>query len=668
MRLPTLARLLLPWLAPCLVAGGAVAAEPVGSRFVYLDERDPYYPHLHFPKLTTPMWVGEPGVEAVVILSIDDMGRTPRHPAAQTPEDYERFLAPVAARLQKIDGRAPVTIFTCQAHPANPCLQRFLKQGMSIDVHTVSHPVPLLRTRTAAVPGEESLRPAVRDVVDCVENLSEIPNNRVVACRIPGCDAQNTNSPRIYTEVLPRRTRDGKFLVADSSVFQYFTSADESVPRGLTVQPDGRERFAKFITGIPQTRHFTNHIADYPYPYVIDRLLWEFPVVVPADSHGVHAYKANSPRTVEDWKQALDVVVRKQGLYTLCFHPIGYIKAEQVAELVDYADRIYGKRVKFLNCREVCDRLTKNLLDGEPLRSATGADNGVRLLDVNGDGYLDVVIANPKRRQTRVWRPQTRTWKTTDFPVPLVSDEQAARSRPAGVRFFTASRTGQAGLAVATPERTGVYYFAENGWVPAPRLPAEVDGRKLYIAENGWVPAPRLPAEVDGRKLYTAVNGVDRGVRFRDLNGDGCSDLLVNNEAQNAVFFWRPAARRWERAGFALPEKGCLVDEAGADQGLRFVDLDGDGGDDLMLSNDRRYWIYLYEGPAKGWSKQVVRGKAGGPGALPAIVYRGAINGVWFRSGVMVQMNEFTAKNREYTELRPFDRLLQGTAGNTSPR
>jgi hypothetical protein len=46
---------------------------------------------------------------------------------------------------------------------------------------------------------------------------------------------------------------------------------------------------------------------------------------------------------------------------------------------------------------------------------------------------------------------------------------------------------------------------------------------------------------------------------------------------------------------------------------------------------------------------------------LPAIVYRGAINGVWFRSGVMVQMNEFTAKNREYTELRPFGRLLKGT-------
>ena len=40
------------------------------------------------------------------------------------------------------------------------------------------HAVPLLRARGAAAPGEESLRPAVRDVVDCLENLNGIPSNR----------------------------------------------------------------------------------------------------------------------------------------------------------------------------------------------------------------------------------------------------------------------------------------------------------------------------------------------------------------------------------------------------------------------------------------------------------------------------------------------------------
>ena len=50
-----------------------------GNRLTYLDDpADPYYVNRDFPKLTTPMWVGEEGVDAVIILSIDDM----REPAA----------------------------------------------------------------------------------------------------------------------------------------------------------------------------------------------------------------------------------------------------------------------------------------------------------------------------------------------------------------------------------------------------------------------------------------------------------------------------------------------------------------------------------------------------------------------------------------------------------
>ena len=42
----------------------------------YLHENDPWYPHTNFPKLTTPQWVGEEGVDAVVVLAIDDMRDT----------------------------------------------------------------------------------------------------------------------------------------------------------------------------------------------------------------------------------------------------------------------------------------------------------------------------------------------------------------------------------------------------------------------------------------------------------------------------------------------------------------------------------------------------------------------------------------------------------------
>lgn len=617
----------------------AAADDRVGSRFAYLDTLDPYYPDLATAKLTTPMWVGEEGVDAVVQLSIDDMGRS-NSPfklmaLAKSPPFYYQFLQPTIERLQKIDGRAPISIYTLQADRGDAWLQRMLQEGLSIEAHTFSHPVPYFRTDPSG--RGDSLEWCIRDFLDCVAGLKVASGRSPVAWRMPGCDARNTTSPRFYTEVFPRRTGTGEFLAMDSSIFMVFTSADQTLPRDRVLDGEGRERFGRFVTGIPFTKQFVNTVINYPYPYVINGLLWELPPVMPGDAHGVHAYQAGSPRVVEDWQRALDLVVSKQGLQTICFHPHGYCLPAHPAALVDYADRAYGRRVKFLNCREILDRLTTNLLAGTPLRSATGADNGVRLIDVNGDGFLDVVIGNSHRQITRVWQPAEQRWRETPLPVALVTKEDGARSEPTGVRFFTAAPDGRAGLALATAQRAAVWHFENGRWV-------EQKGR--------------LPAEADGAPLFTARDGVDRGVRFRDLDGDGYSDLIVNNDTQNAVFLWNPAAAQWRQASFALPTPGCVVDAHGADQGLRFVDLDADGDDDLVLSNEREYWVRTFAGPARGWANRTVAGKASDPRALPAITRNGELMGVWFHSGAMIQANEFNAKKPDLIERRLFSELL----------
>jgi hypothetical protein len=631
-----------PLLLLALLSASAFAVEKSGSRFAYLDERDPYYPGLGSAKLTTPMWVGEDGVEAVVQLSIDDMGRL--EPAfrlmsyAKSPQFYYQFLQQAIERLRRIDGRAPISIYTLQAQADDPWFQRMLKEGLSIEAHTFTHPVPFLR-RDPSTMSEESLEWCIRDFTDCVAGLSTALGTPPVAWRMPGCDARNTTSPRFYSEVFPRRTATGDFLAMDSSIFTVFTSADASLPRDLVLDGEGRERFHRFTTGIPFTKLYVNSVPNYPYPYVINGLLWELPAAMPGDAHGVHAYGMGNTQVLGDWQRALDVTVLKQGLHTICFHPHGYSLPESIAGLVDYADRTYGKRVKFLNCREIIDRLTKNALGGTPLRSATGADNGVRLLDVNGDGFLDVVIGNSQRQLTRVWQPKEKRWLETPLPLALVSGETTPRSTATGARFFTAAADGRAGLAIATAGQRGVWHFENNQWV------------KQTTA---------LPAEADGEPLLTARDGIDLGVRFRDLDGDGLSDLIVNNDTQNAVFLWQPASSRWQRAPFSLPEKNCLVDAHGTDLGLRFIDLDADGDDDLILSNERHYWVRTFDGPAKGWSTLARSGKATDANAIPMITKQGELMGVWFHSGKMAQVNEFTAQGRN-DNLRhlDFQALLQ---------
>src|SRR5882672_4248954 len=107
------------------------------NRLVYLDENDAYYVSRTFPKLTTPEWIGEEGVEAVIVLAVDDMREAPK---------YETFLRPILDRLKKIDGRAGVTIMTNKIDPTLPKLQEWLKEGVSLEVHTIDHPYPLFNS------------------------------------------------------------------------------------------------------------------------------------------------------------------------------------------------------------------------------------------------------------------------------------------------------------------------------------------------------------------------------------------------------------------------------------------------------------------------------------------------------------------------------------------
>jgi hypothetical protein len=113
--------------------GGRPSA--LGNRLTHLDVDDPFHAGLDSSRLTTPQWVGEPGVEAVVILAIDDL---------RDPMRYESFLRPLLERLKRIDGRAPVSIFCNALDPAHPQFAAWSKEGLSLEVHTLSHPCPLL--------------------------------------------------------------------------------------------------------------------------------------------------------------------------------------------------------------------------------------------------------------------------------------------------------------------------------------------------------------------------------------------------------------------------------------------------------------------------------------------------------------------------------------------
>jgi len=565
-----------------------------GNRLVHLDDSSPFYPHRDFPKLITPQWVGEDGVEAIVTLGIDDMNAAAR---------YENFLRPILERLKKIDGRASVSILTCRIAPDDPQVQKWLKEGVTIEVHTLTHPCPLLH--------QGKFEQAANVVHGGVDLLSQIKGNVPVAYRMPCCDSMNSLSPRFFAEIF-NKTSDGvRFLKIDTSVFNITTAKDKSLPREWVVDKDGNPRFNKYLPrkpkpGLRTMESYMGTIEDYPYPFVINRLCWEFPCTVPSDWEAQNLIGNQKPQMLEDWKRALDVTVKKKGTMNLVFHPHGWASTKQLVELVDYADKTYGKKVKFLNFRECADRLEKHLLQGGSLRDAKGGDAGVRVLDLNADGFMDVVI--PAKKLTRVWDAKAGKW--IESPLPF---------DPRGLSAGVLDKSNTASFHDPTGT---VWTFRDKVWLKTAITPAS-----------------------------------DRTGRLRDVDNDGIAEWLGKR-----IHKWDPSKRLWIAQAHVVPGAVHLNDPA-----IRFVDLNADGYDDILFSDKTRWGIYLWEqrvnaglGWRPGWSYVVAEGLREDPLALPMISRGGEHpnNGAWIHSNHIWWQNEYTANLPDVVDRRSFKQLV----------
>ena len=78
---------------------------------------------------------------------------------------------------------------------------------------------------------------------------------------------------------------------------------------------------------------------------------------------------------------------------------------------------------------------------------------------------------------------------------------------------------------------------------------------------------------------------------------------------------WSDAERALEENSRSRCPTGPSISSDGGRprRGLRFVDLDEDGRDDVVFSNDEGYGVYLFDSMTNGWTRQVPPGKAGDP-------------------------------------------------------
>lgn len=275
-------------------------------------------------------------------------------------------------------------------------------------------------------------------------------------------------------------------------------------------------------------------------------------------------------------------------------------------------------------------------------KSSQGAD-GVRLLDVNSDGLMDIATGweeggiiraylHPKRGQEKKIWPVVTVGKVKspedavfidinkDGAVDLVSScEGSNRSMfihwaPESEKDYLDEKKWQ---TVAIPVTKG-----KQSWMYA--LPMQIDGENsddLIVSSKGkgasvsWLQAPKDPHNLNAWKLHKLQDaGWIMSLISIDMNHDGHKDVLVSDRrgpARGVYWLKYPGIKEAKNLS-----KWSRHNIGGSDREIKFIstgDLDGDGSIDVIAIDTKS--VIWFQRTKKGWEEYIIplpKGVGGG--------------------------------------------------------
>lgn len=185
-----------------------------------------------------------------------------------------------------------------------------------------------------------------------------------------------------------------------------------------------------------------------------------------------------------------------------------------------------------------------NFLQSKPFGTERDSTIDVAVVDWNGDGHLDLVLANRDDQRNAI----------------LIND--------GNLNFTTEIKFG------TRQEQTRAVAVADlNGDAKPDIIAANVgQSNRVYLADGRGGFAPSID--------FGAPDGATYSLAVADMDNDQDLDLIVGNVGQkNSVFFNRGDGRTYSEVRFG--------DESSATYGVDTGDLDGDGFPDIVVANSR---------------------------------------------------------------------------------
>lgn len=271
---------------------------------------------------------------------------------------------------------------------------------------------------------------------------------------------------------------------------------------------------------------------------------------------------------------------------------------------------------------------------GEPWRRHTidagssGAD-GIRLADANGDGLLDAAVGWEEGGVVRVYlNPgpgacRARWPAVTVGEVPSSEDAVLVDLDSDGaVDVVSCSEGDERQVFVHWAPREPARYLDASAWRSESfavthgvqwmfAAPLDVDGSRgvdLVIGSKGagasvnWLQSPEDPRRTDAWRLHRlAEAGWIMSLRTLDVNGDGADDVLVSDRhgpTRGVYYLDRQAPGEFVRRPIGGADHECLFLDHG--------DLDGDGGLDVLVATKQRRALWFH-GP--NWGPTAIVGE-----------------------------------------------------------
>ncbi|HEX9580538.1 MAG TPA: CRTAC1 family protein, partial [Gemmatimonadales bacterium] len=239
-----------------------------------------------------------------------------------------------------------------------------------------------------------------------------------------------------------------------------------------------------------------------------------------------------------------------------------------------------GPNALFLN--DGAGRFTEQGEDAG-LRSSAGSTT-IAVADVDGDGWLDLYVANYKAYTTLDHiSPQERSFDQVARQVGPRRFEVRERYRR---DYRLVDREDLGGISLE--QRADPDFFYRN------------DGGGRFIREP--IAGNRRFVDERGHRLTVEPESFGLAAMFADLDGDGTPDLYVANDFEDPDQFWRNDGR----GNFRLVQWNAVRSTSNSGMAVDVGDVDRDGRPDLfevdMLSQDTRRLktqIPTHSAPAK---------------------------------------------------------------------